>query len=177
MVDRLISFLRATLAASRHGDANLKEEFDRLRDYLELISIRMGPRMKFSLHLPEEVATATVLPLMLQPLVENAVRHGIEPAIDGGSIDVTAGVEGEELRLIVADSGIGFAGSSPRIDGGLGEGFGLAQIRERLQTAYGDAAKMAIESPRADIGSGTRVILTLPLAPAHPAPTDAVTRA
>ena len=85
MVDRLISFLRATLAASRHGDADLREEFDRLRDYLELISIRMGPRLTFSLHLPDELATATVLPLMLQPLVENAVRHGIEPAIDGGS--------------------------------------------------------------------------------------------
>ncbi|HZH07695.1 MAG TPA: histidine kinase [Lautropia sp.] len=166
MMDRLISFLRATLAASRHDETTLQAEFDLLRDYLELIAIRMGPRLKFSLILPGHVASLPVLPLLLQPLVENAVRHGIEPAIEGGRIEVRARGYGDHLELVVEDTGLGFpasrsgirkepderlaldAGGNGNGNGtGTGTGFGLAQIRERLRTAYGSDASLTIESP------------------------------
>jgi signal transduction histidine kinase len=171
MVDHLISFLRATLAASRHDEVTLRDEFDLLRDYLELIAIRMGSRLTFSLHLPAELAAATVLPLLLQPLVENAVRHGVEPAIAGGRIQVQARADDGQLTLFVEDTGVGFAAGA--VGHHQGEGFGLAQIRERLRTAYGDAASLAIESPwlpateptckgSASRATGTRVTLILP---------------
>jgi hypothetical protein len=194
MVDHLISFLRATLAASRHDEVTLREEFNLLRDYLVLISIRMGPRLTFSLHLPAELAPATVLPLLLQPLVENAVRHGIEPAVDGGRIDVKAMSVHGQLKLIVEDTGIGFLQNVTAFQGhaamgggerdiramvfgrqGGSEGFGLSQIRERLRTAYGEAASLTIESPwlppdersgddRPGRPTGSRVTLILPAA-------------
>ena len=186
MVDRLISFLRATLTASRHDEVSLREEFDVLRDYLELIAIRMGPRLSFSLHLPAELASARVLPLLLQPLVENAVRHGLEPAIDGGRVDVRARIEDRRLMLLVEDTGVGFEahGRTPSAAGAVhAGGFGLLQVRERLATAYGEAAGLSVESPWQNApqaapqtapqtdaeatgkvpARGTRVILTLPM--------------
>jgi signal transduction histidine kinase len=172
MVDRLISFLRATLAASRHDEVKLGDEFDVLRDYLELIAIRMGPRLSFSLQLPPALASIRVLPLLLQPLVENAVRHGLEPSIDGGRIDVRALVEGGRLILQVEDTGVGFtpACTSAPDEADRGSGFGLAQVRERLATAYGEAASLVVESPWG--GSlaieGTRVTLALPMAGGAP---------
>ena len=175
MMDRLIAYLRATLSASRHDTVTLADEFRLLRDYLELIAIRMGPRLAFALELPPALAGATILPLLLQPLVENAVRHGLEPALDGGRIVVRAVADGERLRLTVEDTGLGFetigAGATPSGGGG----FGLAQIRERLHTAYGAAASLQVESPRpgalaasgqaCDNGlPGALLTLTLPLA-------------
>jgi sensor histidine kinase YesM len=171
MMDRLISFLRATLAASRHDETTLRAEFDLLRDYLELIAIRMGPRLTFSLDLPAHLASIPVLPLLLQPLVENAVRHGIEPAIDGGRIDVRATFDGGRLELVVEDTGVGSRPASSGIPaqadaaGHVG-GFGLSQIRERLRTAYGTAASLSIESRDR---TGTRVTIILP-APAATRP-------
>ena len=167
MVDRLITFLRATLAASRHDAVRLSDEFAVLRDYLELMSIRLGPRLAFSLNLPPELAPLRLLPMLLQPLVENAVRHGIEPAIEGGRIDVQARVEGDRLVLLVEDTGIGL-GSSDRPDpASAGGGFGLAQIHERLATAHGDAARLVIEPLGGDGDNprGTRAKLTLPMPP------------
>jgi sensor histidine kinase YesM len=163
MVDRLISFLRATLAASRHGEVRLADEFGVLRDYLELMSIRMGPRLAYALDLPPDLDAVRVLPMLLQPLVENAVRHGIEPAIDGGRIDVRALIDRDRLVLLVEDTGIGL--QPPAGPASSGSGFGLAQIHERLATAYGDAAALVIE-PLGQDGSdrrGTRVRLTLPM--------------
>ncbi len=165
MVDRLISFLRATLAASRHGEVRLADEFAVLRDYLELMSIRMGPRLAFSLDLAPDLAAIRVLPMLLQPLVENAVRHGIEPAIDGGRIAVRALVEDDRLVLLVEDTGIGLQPNGRTGPTSTGGGFGLAQIHERLATAYGDSAALVIEPLRQD-GSdrrGTRVKLALPM--------------
>ncbi len=168
MMDRLISYLRATLSASRRDKVPLSAEFDLLRDYLELIAIRMGPRLRYGLDLPPLLGGEPVLPMLLQPLVENAVRHGLEPAVDGGRIDVSATADDGSLRLVVEDTGRGFDAARPPSAGG---GFGLEQIRERLQTAYGEAASLVIQSPRplapsdgsaAGQGPGTRLVLTLP---------------
>ncbi len=155
MLDRLIDYLRATLAASRADTHSLATEFDRLRDYLELMQIRMGPRLRFSLELPDELRERSIPPLLLQPLVENAIKHGLEPSVDGGTVSVRAWRQGSELRLEVTDTGVGM---DARAASG-GSGFGLAQVRERLATLWGTQARMSIAS---NPPHGTRIALTLP---------------
>ncbi len=110
MLDRLIAFLRATLAASRAGTHSLADEFARLDDYLALMAMRMGARLQPVLTLPPALAALPVPPLLLQPLVENSIRHGLEPKVEGGRIEVSAALEGGQLLLTVLDSGVGLAG-------------------------------------------------------------------
>src|SRR3569623_437905 len=90
MLDHMIAYLRATLNASRAASHSLQAEFDRLQDYLELMAIRMGPRLRFTLDLPGALAQDTVPSLLLQPLVENAIQHGLEPKVGGGEVRVAA---------------------------------------------------------------------------------------
>ncbi|MBL0920321.1 MAG: histidine kinase [Hydrogenophaga sp.] len=160
MLDRLNGFLRATLAASRSdaqsGPHTLREEFARLADYLELMAVRMGPRLRVRLELPEALAALPVPPLLLQPLVENAIRHGLEPSTRGGEVAVSARRDGQRLHLSVRDDGVGSAHP--------GNGFGLSQVRERLQALHGDAAQF---DWRSRPGEGTQVHLQLPLPEPH----------
>jgi signal transduction histidine kinase len=158
MLDRLITFLRATLQASRSGTHALADEFERLGDYLALMQVRMGPRLRYAFELPTDLRGHAVPPLLLQPLVENAIQHGLEPQREGGRIDVTARRDGARLVLEVRDSGVGLAASSSS----SGTQFGTQQVRERLTALYGDAAAFRLE-PAAQ--SGTVATLTLPIAP------------
>ncbi|HMN82801.1 MAG TPA: histidine kinase [Burkholderiaceae bacterium] len=145
MLDRLIAFLRATLTASRRDRVPLRDEFTLIGDYLELIAVRLGSRLSFDLKLPPELADIPVLPMLLQPLVENAIKHGIEPALDGGHVRVTARQEDEAVVIDVVDTGVGVEPASTPAGGDAGDGgFGLHQIRERLRTAYGEAASLEI---------------------------------
>ena len=157
MLDRMNDYLRATLNASRATTHPLQTEFDRLRDYLELMAVRMGPRLRFDLLLPQELASHAVPTLLLQPLVENSIKHGLEPQVAGGSITLRASVAAGFLMLEVADTGVGLR--TLGIDK-PGSGFGLAQVRERLATAYGDAATL---TTAANAPAGTLVTITLPL--------------
>jgi LytS/YehU family sensor histidine kinase len=155
MLDHMIAYLRATLDASRATTHPLQREFDRLRDYLELMAIRMGERLSYTLELPADLAGVPVPTLLLQPLVENSIQHGLEPKVQGGRIAVRAAREGELLVLTVDDTGVGDAGAP--IDG---NGFGLAQIRERLQALHGERARLDFG---ADAG-GAHARITLPIA-------------
>ena len=154
MLDHLIAYLRATLSASRASSHTLQAEFDRLRDYLELMAIRMGPRLSFTLQLPAALARLQVPTLLLQPLVENAIGHGLEPKVEGGSITVQASRHGELLTLEVRDTGMGMASDAPV----NANGFGLTQVRERLATAYGATARLTI-LPNPQAGLGIRIDL------------------
>ncbi|GAB4204447.1 MAG: hypothetical protein Fur0019_05200 [Tibeticola sp.] len=122
MLDLLNSYLRATLGGSRAAWHPLQDEFARLRDYLELMRVRMGPRLQFTLTLPEDLQHAPVPPLLLQPLVENAIVHALEPTVHGGSVQVRArrltdATGADWLVLEVRDSGArlhsGTAGRAP----------------------------------------------------------------
>jgi signal transduction histidine kinase len=167
MLDRLIAFLRATLEASRTPAHPLATEFERVADYLALMAIRMGPRLQVALDLPPELAQHPVPPLLLQPLVENAIRHGLEPQVAGGRLEVRARAEGGSLVLSVRDTGIGLAAAAA--SGTPGTRFGLAQVRERLATLHGAAAGLRVE-PAAG-GDGTLATVWLPLQPPGAAPT------
>jgi len=157
MLDRLIAYLRATLGASRQATHPLSEEFARLRDYLELMAVRMGPRLRYTLDLPDDLGKQPVPTLLLQPLVENSIQHGLEPKVDGGSLTVRARRNGAVLTLEVIDTGVGFTAAAPE-----GAGFGLAQVRERLATAYDRQAAIELI---AEPGGGTRATISFPCTP------------
>jgi LytS/YehU family sensor histidine kinase len=159
MLDRLIAFLRATLNASRVQQHPLATEFERISDYLALMAIRMGPRLTVTLDLPEALRALPVPPLLLQPLVENCIKHGLEPKVAGGRIDVSARIEAGFLLLAVRDTGLGLSAAGDS----SGSHFGLAQVRERLATLYGSPAGLVIENT-GDAEGGARVTLRLPLA-------------
>ena len=161
MLDRLINYLRATLTASRASQHPLSQEFARLADYLALMKIRMGDRLHDDYRLPDALAQLPVPPLLLQPLVENAIKHGLEPHVDGGRLMVSATVEGSQLVLRVRDTGAGLPSTGQRTSTS-GTGFGLQQVRERLATLYGDAASVVL-SPADDAEGGTLATVRLPL--------------
>ena len=169
MLDRMNDYLRATLNASRATMHPLQTEFDRLRDYLELMAVRMGPRLSFNLMLPPQLASHPVPTLLLQPLVENSIKHGLEPCLLGGSISVRASYAAGFLTLEVSDTGAGLeASAAAKTESGnthsgkIDNGFGMAQVRERLASAYEDRATLTI-TPNAP--TGTRVTITLPITP------------
>ncbi len=171
MLDRLIDFLRATLAASRTASHPLASEFARLDDYLALMRIRMGARLDAQTALPHELATLDVPPLLLQPLVENAIKHGLEPQRGPGTLHVSAARDGRTLVLAVVDSGRGIeaARAAAAEPGNASSGFGLVQVRERLHTLYGDAASFTLV-PAEPRGTRAEIRLPLPDATSPPSP-------
>jgi sensor histidine kinase YesM len=155
MLERLIDLLRASLAASRNDRTTLGQEAALVAAYLDILSIRMGERLDYTIDVPDHLAGARIPPLSLQPLVENAIKHGLEPKVDGGRVRLVARDAAGALQLDVEDDGLGFSPSSA-------SGVGLANLRERLASLYGERARLVIE----EIAGGTRVRLTIPQEPA-----------
>jgi len=163
MLDHLIAYLRSTLMASRASTHPLSQEFERLNDYLALMAIRMGPRLQVTLDLPQALSALPVPPLLLQPLVENAISHGLEPQVEGGHITVRAWTDGHGhvLHLQVTDTGAGLGTSRPNATAtAQGTGFGLTQVRERLATAYGPQGTLSVI---ANNPTGTSATVKIPL--------------
>jgi len=156
MLDHLIALLRSTLSASRRGRHALADEFAHLDDYLALMAVRMGPRLQTRLDLPDALRALPLPPLLLQPLVENSIQHGLEPKVGGGRIDVSARREGQTLVLTVRDSGVGLDAAQAA----AAAGFGLQQVRERLRTVYAGRAGLIV---RADAHGGTLAEVRLPI--------------
>jgi sensor histidine kinase YesM len=151
MLARLIELLRGSLAASRSVHVDVGREFDLIRAYLDILAIRMGTRLRYSIDVPAELRGHPLPPLLIQPLVENAIRHGLEPKMQGGSVKISVRAEAARLLIEVADDGLGFAPATT-------SGLGLSNLRERLAALYGDGAHLTIE----DAQPGTRVLVALP---------------
>jgi len=143
MTGHLIQYLRNALPKMRESVSTIGQEIELARAYLSILQMRMGERLAFTIAVPAELESLPFPPLMLPSLVENAIKHGLEPQREGGAVHITAVREGERLRLSVADTGRGFSDAP-------GAGVGLANIRERLAALYGDAARLTLEanSPR-----------------------------
>ncbi|MFC0252186.1 sensor histidine kinase [Massilia consociata] len=160
MLDQLIQYLRATLGASRSESTTLGEEFAAMEAYLGLMGVRMGERLAYRLDLPARLRGAKLPPMLLQPLVENAIVHGLEPKIDGGEVVIAAEARDGVLDIRVADTGLGLdhgPGAAGRAPGG---GVGVSTTRERLHALYGDRAAILLAPGQPH---GTVVRLTLPL--------------
>jgi hypothetical protein len=165
MLDQLIAFLRATLSGSQAVAHPLRAEFARTRDYLALMQVRMEERLRVQFDLPPALADIPVPPLLLQPLVENSIKHGLEPSVPGGRIEVGAARDGASLVLTVRDTGVGLGGGERNCAGrsaGNATNFGLRQVRERLATHYGDTASFSL-NPADDADGGALAIIRLPL--------------
>jgi len=159
MLDHLVDYLRATLAGSQNDSASLKEEFVLLDNYLSLMEIRMGERLTYDLDLPIELDQVMVPALILQPIVENAIIHGLEPTIEGGHISVRARAKNGFVAIDVSDTGIGYN----MVDQTSSGGFGLQSVRERLQPTRDGFEVLSISSPPVNNASGTQVSVRIGL--------------
>jgi LytS/YehU family sensor histidine kinase len=142
MLDHLIDYLHAALPQMRESSTTLAKETELARAYLEILRIRMGSRLDFAIDLPEALAAVSFPPMMLLSLVENAIKHGLEPMREGGRVDIEAAKVDGKLRLAVKDTGVGL---SSEVAGEAGTGVGLANIRERLKTLYGDSGRLVLQ--------------------------------
>jgi sensor histidine kinase YesM len=137
MLDHLIAYLRAALPQLRDDGSTLGREVQLAEAYLRIVQARMGSRLDFTFDIPPSLSESGFPPMLLLPIIDNALRHGLEPLPLGGRIDGQAAVEGNRLSVVVSDNGVGNAS-------GLKEGSGLATIRERLHGLFGDDAQLAL---------------------------------
>jgi LytS/YehU family sensor histidine kinase len=137
MLDNLMRYLSEALPKLRQEESCLSDELHLIEAYLRIHQIRMGRRLSYELQIPAQLAAARIPTMILLTLVENAVKHGINPAVNGGSIRVSASRERTALVLKVTDSGQGLAATD-------GYGMGLANIRRRLTMLYGDGAVLSL---------------------------------
>lgn len=157
MQKNLIALLRAsmpTLREAQPGAHNLGREMAVIRPYLEILKVRMEDRLQLDVNVPEGLYSAEFPSMMIQSLVENAIKHGLEPKPEGGTLSVRAEVSHGKLAVTVADTGLGFGKAAT-----AGTGVGLNNIRERLKLLYGNKASMSV---RENLPSGTVVTLTVP---------------
>jgi len=141
MLEHLVQYLRGALSRSRVSRYTLREEVDLVNSLLAIAAIRLSSRLRYRIAIPESLMAAALPPLIVQPLVENAIKHGIEASVEGG--EILFEVSDEVLVLRVIDSGIG-------IDPGVGmataapEGVGLSNVRARLSSLYGEKGRLSL---------------------------------
>lgn len=138
MLDALVEYLRTASKQLRSISSTLDDERRLITGYLTVMQYRLGNRLQFHIDIPEALRSAACLPGVLLPLVENAIKHGLEPSPQGGSITVSAQQDGNFVRVDVVDTGLGFGASS-------GSGLGVANLKERLMDCYGTQAGLSLE--------------------------------
>lgn len=160
MQKNLIALLRASMPSMREvnpgagATRDLGRELAVIRPYLEILKVRMEERLVTEIRVSDGLLSAEFPPMMLQSLVENAIKHGLEPKAEGGRLTVAAEIVHGKLAVTVADTGLGFGKAAT-----AGTGIGLSNIRERLQLLYGSRASLKVaENP----GGGTAVTITVP---------------
>ena len=157
MLDAFTDYLRASLLQMRAQDVSLAQELALVQNYLAVMKCRMGDRLQTRLDVPEPLLEARLPPLLLQPLIENAIHHGLEPQLSGGLLQCRVRALGGGLQIDIEDSGVGLAHSRGRPR--RGHGLALQNIRERLLAVYGPAASLELaDAP----GGGTLARLNLP---------------
>ena len=157
MLGHLIQYLRHSLPRTQDEMSTLGAELERAMAYLEILKIRMGPRLEVQVDVPEALRATPLPPMMLQTLVENAIKHGLEPRTGGGTVWIRARNSDDGVAITVADDGDGFnAGTG-------GTGIGLKNVRERLQLRHGERAALAVV---ANFPAGVAATITVPAADA-----------
>jgi signal transduction histidine kinase len=162
MLSALTNYLRASLGQMRSQDSTLGDELNLARSFLALMQHRMEDRLAWHIEIDEALLSQPVPPWLLQPLVENAVHHGLEPKIDGGTVRVQAQRTGDTLTITIDDDGLGLAAARPS----RGAGLALANLRKQLAARHGDDASLALQS----LNPGTRTTVQRPFTAhrAHP---------
>ena len=156
MIGRLSDFLRLTLSRAGQADVTLRDELQLVRTYLELEQTRFADRLSFDIDVEREAEGALVPSLILQPLVENAIKHGIQPALHGGTVTIRGGRESDWLVIDVLDDGVGLPA---HFDVNAHAGIGLANTRERLRHRFGQRQRFTIDPL---VPAGTRITIHIP---------------
>lgn len=156
-LERLAGIFRATLLASENETVPLRKELELVDAYLDVERARFGRRLSVREAIDDEARDVEVPPLILQPVIENAVRHGISPRVEGGTVLIEARMEGDALVLAVEDDGPGV--DAAHLEDALAGGYGLRNVRDRLRTKFGEGPWFRIEGGR---GRGMRVELRIP---------------
>jgi sensor histidine kinase YesM len=152
MLMDLIHYLRTSLSRTLPDTTTLGQEIDTIEAYLNIQKIRLGDRLKFAIDVPETLRQYPFPPMLLQPLVENAIKHGLEPKIDGGDIRVIAVEKGESILIEVADTGLGLSSFNA-------SGVGIANVRERIKLMYNEKGHLLLEE---NTPNGLRAIIEVP---------------
>jgi len=158
MTVQLAKVFRHVLTHSDKSFSSLQEEIDFLRTYLEIEKVRFGERLRIEFDINEAVAGATVPSLILQPLVENALKHGLAPKVGDNELIIRAGRSGGFLSLSVEDNGVGLR-EKDNVPSKTSTGVGLRNVRERLRTIYGQRASLVLESIS---DGGSRALVKIP---------------
>jgi sensor histidine kinase YesM len=158
LTGNLIDFLRSSMRDMRSDQVTLATEFGLVESYLKVMRVRLGERLRFTVELPRALDEVRLPSMILLTLVENAIKHGIEPALRGGEVIVLAEAQGATVRIQVQDTGVGMS-TIPEPDGGGGTG--LDNVRHRLRLAYGEAAGLRLR----DGAPGLIADVTIPYLP------------
>ena len=153
MLGNLIMYLRHSLPRTENALSTVGEELERAQAYLDILKIRMGSRLQLQVEVPQQLRGVLFPTMMLQTLVENAIKHGLEPKPGGGTVWILARLHENSVALTVADDGRGFSAE------GGGTGIGLRNVRERLRLAYGNSAAFTIV---ANFPAGVAATITVP---------------
>ena len=163
MLDLLSEVLRQVLRSDRAHEVSLDTELRFIERYLAIEQVRFSDRLRVHFDVDDDLRAATVPEFVLQPLVENALRHGIAKRADGGGVEIAARREGDSLVLSVTDDGADRDASPTMRRDAPGNGLGLANVRERLTTLYGQQGRLELRARPATEGGGTLAVVTLPL--------------
>ena len=154
MLTRLHDYLRLALPSMRAPLSTIGRELELAQSYLGIMKLRLGDRFQFQMSIQPELAALPLAPMMVATLVENAVKHGIEPKVGSGHISVAATRDGQQLQIEVRDNGVGLVKTSAAT---AGQGVGLANLRDRLASVYGDTARLHIATGPDGIGVVARI--------------------
>jgi len=152
MLTDFIHYLRTALPKTRGETTTIGQEIEMIQAYLNIFKVRMGDRLGYRLDIPDTIKGYPFPPMLIQPLVENAIRHGLEPKIEGGELFIRGEKKGDIIRLEIIDTGMGF-------NEGEDIGVGLSNVRERLQSLYGGKGRLILEENRP---SGLKAIIEVP---------------
>jgi sensor histidine kinase YesM len=152
MLSDLIHYLRTSLSRTLPVITTLDQEMNIIEAYLNIQKVRMGERLRFTIELPDALREHPLPPMLLQPLVDNAVKHGLEPAIEGGEITIKVMEEDDLIRVEVQDTGNGFSSYDTA-------GVGITNVRERIKLLYGDKGRLILE---ANVPHGVKAIIEVP---------------
>jgi sensor histidine kinase YesM len=153
MLRDFVDFLRASMSVRRSAVITISQEMELIRCYLSVLKIRMGTRLDYTIDVDDAVLGQGIPPLLIQPLVENAIRHGLEPKIEGGRIEISGSRENDMIRFEVCDTGSGIDINKSAA------GTGLSNVRKRLQLLYGDKGRLVI---RENPPSGVSAVIEMP---------------
>jgi len=152
MLESLTHYLRATVDYTRRDSAVIEDEIKMISAYLDIFKERMGARLQYEIDVDQELYNLPLSPMLLQPIVENAIKHGLEPKLEGGFIQITGNYNNNKIIFNIEDNGCGIEQES-------GDGVGLTNVQQRLKAMYGDRAAITLQNikPR-----GLRVSIEIP---------------